>query len=593
MVSFLKKWVLKRNKVDAKKMGNALGISDVTAYIMANRGIGTFNEAIKFLSDDLNFLSDIKEMKDICKSCDIIISKINNNKKIAIYGDYDVDGVMSTVILYTALKECDADVMYYIPDRRKEGYGLNKNAIKELYDIGVDTILTCDNGIAAIDEIEFAKGLGLTVIIIDHHEPAFDFNDENKKNILPIADAIIDPKQNDCSYKFKKMCAAGISYRFVIYLLDILNIKTKKLNDYVTFAGIATICDIVDLLSENRIIVKNCLKNINNTDNIGLKALIKVCELENKILTEYHIGFIIGPCINATGRLENAKLSAQLFVEQDMEKAYEFAKLLYELNNDRKELTIRAANEAIEYIENSDFKYDNIFVIYNNKIHESVAGIVAGRIKDKFYKPVIVLTDTDEIGIVKGSGRSIECYNIFEELLKCKDLFLKFGGHSMAAGLSLSKENVDILRDRLNRNFTFEKSELIQTIKIEKELDLDEITIDIAKDIKVLSPFGKENNSPLFGTKRVLLEKIYIIGKNKNIIKFIFRSKTNKILYGVSFDCYESFIKQIKNLYDNEIYDKILCGNIVNIYIDIIYSIDINIYKEVESVQLNIKDIRL
>lgn len=586
----MKRWVLKRNKVDLKKMGDALNISDITACVMANRGIGTYNDAINFINCDLDALSDISLMKDVKKSFDIISEKIKSGKKIAIYGDYDVDGVMSTVILYSGIKECGGNVIYYTPDRQKEGYGLNIDAINKLYENGVDTIFTCDNGIAAFDEIKLAKELGMTVVVLDHHEPAFD---ENRKDILPCADAIIDPKQKDCEYKFKKMCAGGLAYRFIMYLFEHMNIETKKADEYITFAGIATICDIVDLLSENRIIAKNALNIINNTKNKGLKALIHICDLVDKKINEYHIGFIIGPCINATGRLENAKLSVELFIEEDIEKAYDLAKKLVYLNSERKDLTIKAAEEAIEYIENTSLKNDNVLVVYNEEIHESVAGIVAGRIKERFYKPVIVITNTEDENIAKGSGRSIESYNIFEELLKCKELFTKFGGHPMAAGLSLKKENIDLLRNMLNENSTLTEEDLTPVIKIEKQLDIDDINMNIAEELNILAPFGKENTAPLFGSKKVLVEKIYLIGKEKNIIKFMFKTGAfGERINGISFDCFDDFVKQTKHLYGDEICDRILNGNRADIYLDIIYSIGINEYNGKKSVQINVKDLR-
>lgn len=586
----MKRWVLKRNKVDLKKMGDALNISDITACVMANRGIGTYNDAINFINCDLDALSDISLMKDVKKSFDIISEKIKSGKKIAIYGDYDVDGVMSTVILYSGIKECGGNVIYYTPDRQKEGYGLNIDAINKLYENGVDTIFTCDNGIAAFDEIKLAKELGMTVVVLDHHEPAFD---ENRKDILPCADAIIDPKQKDCEYKFKKMCAGGLAYRFIMYLFEHMNIETKKADEYIKFAGIATICDIVDLLSENRIIAKNALNIINNTKNKGLKALIHICDLVDKKINEYHIGFIIGPCINATGRLENAKLSVELFIEEDIEKAYDLAKKLVYLNSERKDLTIKAAEEAIEYIENTSLKNDNVLVVYNEEIHESVAGIVAGRIKERFYKPVIVITNTEDENIAKGSGRSIESYNIFEELLKCKELFIKFGGHPMAAGLSLKKENIDLLRNMLNENSTLTEEDLTPVIKIEKQLDIDDINMNIAEELNILAPFGKENAAPLFGSKKVLVEKIYLIGKEKNIIKFMFKTGAfGERINGISFDCFDDFVKQTKHLYGDEICDRILNGNRADIYLDIIYSIGINEYNGKKSVQINVKDLR-
>ena len=363
-----------------------------------------------------------------------------------LFRSYDVDGVTSTAIWYKVLKYCGGDVIYYIPHRQKEGYGLNLEAIEELHNNGIELLLTCDNGISAIEEVKKAKQFDMTVVVIDHHEPAFD---ENGNDILPEADAIVDPKQKSCLYPFKMLCAGGICYKLALLFLKRQNIQNDVLEqECLHMATLATVCDIVDLMEENRIIVKKGLNTMAQTTNVGLKALLAQTNLCGKQLTEYHIGFIIGPCVNAAGRLETAKTAVALFCETDEKKAQEYATNLAEQNNSRKDMTKKATEQIIKEIEQKNNLNEKVFVLYQQNVHESIAGIVAGRIKEKFYRPTIIITKSENMA--KGSGRSIEGYNMFEELYACKELFSKFGGHTMAAGLSLPYENINILREKLN-----------------------------------------------------------------------------------------------------------------------------------------------
>ncbi|MDD3570965.1 MAG: single-stranded-DNA-specific exonuclease RecJ, partial [Lachnospiraceae bacterium] len=440
----MKKWMLRRNKVNIEKMAERLGISIVTAQVLANRGIGTYNAACKFLYCDLNEMYDGNLLKDMQKGIDVINFAIDNGKKIAVYGDYDVDGVMSTAILYKTIKTFTDNVIYYVPHRQKEGYGINIEAVEELKSLDIDVILACDNGIAAIEEAKLIDKLGMRLVILDHHEPAFEVcEDGSKKDIIPVAAAIIDHKQKDCTYPFKALCAGAMAYKFSKVIFESRKAEFVYSTEFLVFAAMATICDIVDLLDENRIIAKNGLNLIKESPNIGLKALLEKTGIAEGDISEYHVGFVLGPCINATGRLESAKSAVELFVTEDVERAKILATELTELNNERKLLTANAVKETIEAVENSDLHQDRVLVIYNENIHESIAGIVAGRIKERYYKPVIMLTSGESMA--KGSARSIEGYNIFEELFNQIDLFHKFGGHPMAAGLSLPYENVDIL----------------------------------------------------------------------------------------------------------------------------------------------------
>ncbi len=582
-------WKLKRTNVNTAKMAEALNVREPVACVLANRKIGTFSGAKRFLDCDINSLYDGKLFKDAVKGCNIIKNAVLSSKKIAVYGDYDVDGVMSTTILYKTLKHLGADVIFYLPHRQKEGYGMNCDAVRELKESGIDVILTCDNGIAALEEIALAKELGITTVVLDHHECQYSENQNSEKIIkLPPADAVIDAKQPLCEYPFKFLCAGAMSYKFSKLLFEAFNKEFVYNKEFLSFAAVATVCDIVDMLDENRIIVKNGLKELTRTTNTGMRALINLTGISDREINEYHAGFVIGPCINATGRLESATTAVKLFTENDYNKAYELAKELVDLNAERKEMTLGAVERAKELVLNSELKNDRVLVLYDESVHESIAGIVAGRIKEMFYKPVIMLTQSGDVA--KGSARSIEAYNIFEELLKCSDLFIKFGGHPMAAGLSLEKENVDILRKRLNENCSLTQNDLTSVIRIEKELSFNDIDITLAKQLEALAPFGKECPVPIFGTKKVFIKKVSLLGKKRDIIKFmLYNEDSRNLIDGISFDGYEKFTSLIESM--NYTIEEVVCSA-VPICMDIVYCIRINRFNGRESVQLEIKDFR-
>lgn len=587
------RWVLKRTKADIQKMSEVLGIRQATACVVANRGITTKKQAIAFLQAERAELYDVcakQVMKDAEKAMMLLECALKQNKKIAIYGDYDVDGVTSTAIWYKVLKYCGGDVIYYIPHRQKEGYGLNLEAIEELHNNGIELLLTCDNGISAIEEVKKAKQFDMTVVVIDHHEPAFD---ENGNDILPEADAIVDPKQKSCPYPFKMLCAGGICYKLALLFLKRQNIQNDVLEqECLHMATLATVCDIVDLMEENRIIVKKGLNTMAQTTNVGLKALLAQTNLCGKQLTEYHIGFIIGPCVNAAGRLETAKTAVALFCETDEKKAQEYATYLAEQNNSRKDMTKKATEQIIKEIEQKNNLNEKVFVLYQQNVHESIAGIVAGRIKEKFYRPTIIITKSENMA--KGSGRSIEGYNMFEELYACKELFSKFGGHTMAAGLSLPYENINILREKLNNACKLTQQQLTPVLKIEKQLCFDEIDMALAKELRNLAPFGKGNHIPLFGSKNISIQKFYLIGKEKDILKMVLKERQTGIcLHAISFDGWERLSDMIKRLYGNENYDKMLYDGCYDGNMDFVYSIDINTFRGESSIQLQIKDFRI
>lgn len=575
------KWHIKENDANINLMSDTLGIDPFLCKLLANRNVRTKNTAIKFLNPIKKFMSDNLGILGMKEAIDFILH--NNDKKIAIYGDYDVDGVCSTTILYKGLEPIIKNLSFYIPHREHEGYGLNKKAISNLADNGIQIILACDNGITAIEEIEYAKSLGISFVIIDHHEPII----KNGEEILPDA-IIVNPKQNLCNYQFKSMCAAGLSYKFIEELYKSKSMNFLQEKELLIFAAIATLCDVVELQGENRIIVRLGLDLLKEPiTNIGLYALVK--EKNLVYINEEAIGFSIGPCINAAGRLNTAMMAVELFLSNNKEKAKNLAKQINELNEQRKELTQTAMNMILEDDESASIaNTDKVIVLYKPKIHESVAGIVAGRIKDMMYKPTIVITSGEEGA--KGSARSIEGYNIYGSLASYRHLFIKFGGHEMAAGLSLVPENIQALREGLNKDFGENIEELIE---IDAELDLDKATYKLTQDIDILRPFGKANEAPVFVSYGVTLYHLRMI-EEKNTLIFTFETQTGRSIKGLSFGrgAIDKFINMIYNSFSEEEAEQIFNGVLRNIDIkfDIVYYVEMNSYNGISNVQLKIKD---
>lgn len=588
----MKRWRLKRTKIDTAQMARELGIRHATACALANRGLFARRDALDFLHGTGEALANALQMKDMAEGLELIAQAIAENRRIVVYGDYDVDGVMSISILTKAIKRCGGTVEFYVPHRQREGYGLNKNAVETLAAEGAKVLFTCDNGIAALSEIALAKEKGMTVIVLDHHEPGFSGEGEERRDILPAADAVIDPKQQDCRYPFSQMCAGGISYRFALLLLERFGIADSALErELLSFAAIATVCDIVDLTGENRILVRLGLPEIQRTENIGLRALISATGLSEKPLTEYHLGFIIGPCINAAGRLESAAEAAELFAETDPVRAAERAEILAALNTERRRLTLEAEKRMAETLEAGDALGQPVLVLYDPEIHESIAGIVAGRIKDKYYRPTILITGSEDGA--KGSGRSIEGYHMFEALFACRELFTRFGGHAMAAGLSLPMENIELLRERLNAACTLTEEQLTPTLRIEKQLAFSEIDMELARELAMLAPFGKGNRTPLFGSKKIRADRFFLIGKNADILRFTLSEGENGPRFSaISFDGYETLRDMLKELYPPEECAKIWESGRLPRLLDIVYSVEVNTYNGRSSVQLSLKDFR-
>jgi len=587
------RWIIKENDANIELMSKTLGISPILCEILANRDIRTKNTAIKYLQPSLDFLhQDFGLMMDVDKATRIIREGIADGKCFCIYGDYDVDGVSSTMILHKSLQALGGNSTYYIPHREEEGYGLNVAAVEKIAR-QADILIAVDNGVSAITEVSRAKELGLTVIIIDHHEAAYI--EENGKNIeqLPPADAVIDPKRKDCPYPFKEMCAAGLTYRFAKYLHESSGKdfagNFDKNGDFIVFAAIASFCDVVDLVDENRIIAANGLTTLRKQafKNIGLNALVKARNLEYNKIDTFDIGFILGPCINATGRLASAELAVKLFLTENESEAGSLAAKLVELNDERKALTEQYAEKTMSELVESE---DKVLVAYQPNMHESIAGIVAGRVKEALHQPAVVFTNSGDIA--KGSARSIEAYNIFEQMQKNKDLFFRFGGHKMAAGASLPVENIEVLRKRLNDTCELTREDFVPIIYIEKELVLDDITFELAQSLQLLAPFGKANKQPVFVTREVYTENVEIIGQSGNTLRLAFRTDTGRKIRTVAFKSVDKFKEMLAKSYSESVREGFAVGRIKNLAIkmDIAYHIEINTYNGNSSLQLRILD---
>ena len=585
------RWFIKNIKADYKYISKKYALSELVSRLIVNRNIISDEMIRSYINPDFDKFHEAREMKDLEKSVDILREKIKAQNKIRIVGDYDVDGVISIYILYSALKRCNANVDYEIPDRIKDGYGINMNIIKQAKEDGVDTILTCDNGISAIDQIKYAKELGITVIVTDHHDIPFVEKENNVREFISLsADAVVNPKQSECNYKFKQLCGAGVAFKLVEVLYDAFNIDKKECYKFIEFLAIATVCDVVDLVDENRIFVKKGLELINSTTNLGLQELIRECELTEKTLSVYHLGFIIGPCINASGRLDSAKRGLKLLLSDDEEEAVRLAKELVKLNEDRKDMTMKGVEAAVEIIEKSGMINDKVFVIYIPDIHESLAGIIAGRIKEKYNVPTLVITKAEHG--VKGSGRSIEEYNMFEELIKCKDLLEKFGGHPMAAGFSLKEENIDEFRRRLNENTVLKDEDLLRKVTIDSVLPLDTINYDVINDLERLEPFGKSNSKPLFAEKNINLLRATILGKNRNVLKLKLKTRMNKALDAIYFGDIEKFEEEVSNKYGNEELQKLYNGEYNHVNLDLVFYPSINEYNGNTTIQIVVQNYR-
>ncbi len=521
-------------------------VSPMAMRLIRSRAGESEAEVRSYLYGTLEDLADARRMKGMEAAVALLLKKIREGAPIRIIGDYDIDGVNATHILVTGLRRAGAKVDTVIPDRLKDGYGINEHLIEQAKEAGIDTIVTCDNGIAAAKEIAYAKELGMTVIVTDHHEiPYREEADGTRTTILPPADVIVNPKQADCPYPYKKLCGAAVAWRLVEVLYQEAGVPREEYLDLAQFAAVATIGDIMDLTGENRILVKYGLKQLADTTNPGYRALLAVNGLEGKKLTAYHIGFVIGPCINASGRLDTAKRALELLGASSKSEAEKLAGDLKALNDSRKDLTAKGTTEAIRLIEETDLGQDKVLVVYLPDCHESLAGIIAGRIRERYFRPCFVLTDGEEG--VKGSGRSIPGYHMFEEMTKVAELFTKFGGHPMAAGLSIPTENVELLRKRLNENCRLTDADLIPKLSYDAVLPIQYAGEQIIKELELLEPFGKENDKPLFAAANVRVKSARIIGKNRNVLKTVLEDDKGSRLEGISFGDVEAALHYIES----------------------------------------------
>ena len=578
------KWTVYGKRADFKAIGEKFHIDQVVARVIRNRDIEGDDAIDKYLNGTLDDVHEPALMADMDKGCSIIKSKIESGQHIRIISDYDVDGVMSNYILLDGLRNAGAVVSYEIPDRMLDGYGINERIIRDAHADGVDTIITCDNGIAAFPAIELAKELGMTVVVTDHHEVPYETSEdgERKYKLVP-ADAVIDIKRADCGYPFKGLCGATVAYKFIRHLYELLNIEWNNLERYIEMVAIATQCDVMELIDENRIYVKNGLRLIGNTDNIGLRALLMVNDLIGKKIYSYHLGFVIGPCINATGRLESAKRGLELLLCENEADAMRLAEELKELNQTRKQMTNTGVETAIQLVRD-EYADDKVLVIFMPELHESIAGIVAGRVREEFYRPVFVITKS-ETGILKGSGRSIEGYHMFDALVECDDLLLKYGGHELAAGFSLEEDNLDAFRKRLNERQKLTDEQLTPVVRLDVPMPISYINESLVRQLTLLEPFGKGNDKPVFGQAGLRVKRAVRMGQEGKFIRITFMDDNGFYLDGIDFDA-NKFIECIKLWFRDEECDKMLKGLPNNIRLDVAYYPDINEYGGRTTVQI-------
>ena len=558
-------------RADFKGIGERFGIDQVTARIIRNRDVIGEKAIEKYLHGSRKDFYSPWLLKDMEKAVAIQQEKIENRNRIRIIGDYDIDGVMSTYILLESLRGLGCDVDMMIPNRITDGYGINEHLIEQAWQEGRDTIITCDNGIAAVTQIRKAKDLGMTVIVTDHHEVPFEDLEGERKEILPPADAIVNPKQKACSYPFAGLCGAVVAMKVMEALYEKMAPEVDLVDKMLPFAGIATIGDVMDLQDENRILVKEGLQRLHHTTNLGLQELIRVNNLEPENISPYHIGFILGPCLNASGRLDTAKRALQLLLADSREEAAVLAGDLKNLNESRKEMTAQGLEKAIEQVESTSMMEDTVLVVFLPECHESLAGIIAGRLRERYHKPSFVLTRGEEG--VKGSGRSIESYSMYEKLCECKEYLTKFGGHPMAAGLSLEEENVERFRRKLNEQSGLTEEDLVEKVTIDVPMPIHYIRKDLVQELSLLEPFGKGNEKPLFAQKNLWISQMHVFGKNRNVVKMRLTDENGYPMDGVYFGNGDEFAEEGRGKRK----------------ISIVYYPDINMYQGRESLQVIIR----
>lgn len=583
----MEKWFVINKGADFAGIAKRFGISPVTARLIRNREVMGDEAIARYLKGGIGELYDPHLLLDSNRLTDILVQKISEQKKIRVIGDYDIDGVMSTYILYKGITRCGGSVDFQIPDRMKDGYGINDHLIEQADEAGIDTIITCDNGIAAIGEIAHAKSLGMTVLVTDHHEIPYTEERGERHYKRSEADAIVNPKQMECTYPYKNLCGAAVAWKVIQILYEKCDIAVEESYDFLENVAFATVGDVMDLTDENRILVREGLKRIHTTMNPGMRALILQNKLEPEQIISYHFGFVLGPCINASGRLETAKIALNLFLQEDVKKASEIAAELVDLNAQRKDMTAEGVELAMQQVEEGNTG-EKVLVVYLPDVHESLAGIIAGRIREACHKPTFVLTKSEDG--VKGSGRSIEAYSMYEELCKCQELFTKFGGHPMAAGLSLPEANVEIFREKINACCGLTEEDFIPKIKIDIPMPVDYPDIPLVNELLLLEPFGKANVKPQFADKNLGIDRAVVVGKNQNVLKLTLKTERGKSISAVYFGDVEEFREYYGRKYgENEVQQAFL-GRTNGIRMSVVYYPEINRYQGNESIQIVIKN---
>ena len=584
----MEKWIVYNKKADFKGIGARYGIDQVTARIIRNRDITEEEEIRLFLQGGLSDLHVPHFLKDVELLTDILADKIKGGAPIRIIGDYDIDGVMASYILKRALIRCGAEPSVVIPDRIADGYGLNRNLVTTAHSEGVDTILTCDNGIAALEEISLAKDLGMTVLVTDHHEIPYEDTEDGRVEKVSRADAVVNAHQSKCPYPNKDLCGAAVAWKMVCVLYEKMGIPREEALEFLENVAFATVGDIMSLRGENRILVKEGLRRIYRTKNVGMRALIAQCGLQPTQIRAHHFGFVLGPCINASGRLETAEKALQLLLTESESEAVLLASELVALNNERKAMTQAGVELARKCYEENGYEKDSVIVIYLPGLHESIAGIVAGRIREAYNKPTFILTDGAEC--VKGSGRSIEGYSMYERMCECRELFVKFGGHPMAAGLSMERGNIDEFRRKMNEHSNLTPEQLIPKIYIDVPMPLDYVNVNLVKELSVLEPFGKDNERPVFADKNVHIVRMSTMGKEQNFLRFRLISSGGNMFQAVYFGDKEKFLDFLAEKYTRPIVEAALAGEKCDMEISMVYKPEIDDFRGVEELKFEVRN---
>lgn len=586
----MEKWIEIRKGGNFMEMAKKYGIDPLIARIIRNRDITDEKEITEYLYGGKEALHNPHLLKDVDKAAEIIAEGIAGKKAMRIIGDYDIDGVNATYILLEGIRRCGGNVDAAIPDRMKDGYGINEHLIEQALFDGKELLITCDNGIAAINEINFAKEKGMTVVVTDHHEIPYRNTEQGKEFLRSNADAIVNPKQNDCLYPCKGICGAVVAWKLVQVLYERMDIPVEEADIFIENAGFATVGDVMDLTGENRILVKLGLKALEHTKNPGMKALIAKNKLSDKPLSAYHIGFVLGPCINASGRLDTAKRSLELLLERDEVKASALAGELVELNESRKYMTQQETQKALEQIEKEGREKDKVLVVYLPECHESLAGIIAGRIREAYQRPVFVLTRGEEG--VKGSGRSIEAYSMFDKMTEVAELFTKYGGHPMAAGLSMQEEDIDKLREQLNQKAELSEEDMAEVVRLDAVLPMSYFTVDTIRQLSVLEPCGKSNTKPVFADRNIKITRAGIVGVNRNVLKLHLLDSRGNPVAGVYFGEVEKFLTFLSEKFGSEEVDAAMHGRENSIQFAAVYEPAVDTYSGRESVQAIIRRFR-